>query len=91
MLKTINCSASKWMNFLLYADFEEIKENMKPAEGGVHGLTEDSEGMRRTNLDPLVHVKVESDTQEASTTLFYKLLHEINPNNVDNTEVSGSA
>ena len=86
----MSCSASKGMNFFFYASFEEIKENVKLAEGDAHALTEDSEGMRRTSLDPLVHVKVESETLESSTTLFYKLLQEINPNNVDNTEVSGS-
>lgn len=87
----MNCGVSKGMNFFKYAGFEEIKENVKPAEGGAHASSEASEGMRRTSLDPLVHVKVESETQESSTTLFYKLLQEINPNNIDNTEVSGSA
>ena len=73
----------------VYAGFEEIKENVKPVQAGGRGWTEASDGIRRTSLDPLVQVKLESETEESKNKLFYELLHEVNPNNVDNTEVIG--
>lgn len=62
---------------------------MKPVQVGGRGWTEASDGIRRTSLDPLAQVKLEPETEELKNKLFYELLHEVNPNNVDNTEVTG--
>ena len=47
--------------------------------------------MTSTSRKPLMRVKMELGTKDSKTTLFYNLLQEVNPNNLDNTEVSGYA
>lgn len=77
--------------FFGFPGVEAIQENGKSGERDEHGWEEGPPGMSSSSPKPIVRVKMEPETEESKNSLFYSLLREINPNNLENTEVSGYA